>query len=70
MIMDFDGRGEGMRRAFEKTEEERLEIKKKKPMERDMYFVCMLSRVWLFAPMDCSLPGSSVCGILQAGVLE
>lgn len=45
MIMDFDGRGEGMRRAFEKTEEERLEIKKKKPMERDMYFVCMLSRV-------------------------
>ena len=45
MIMDFDGRGEGMRRAFEKTEEERLEIKKKKPMERDMYFACMLSRV-------------------------
>ena len=21
-------------------------------------------------PMDCSLPGSSVCGILQAGILE
>ena len=27
MIMDFDGRGEGMKRAFEKTEEEILEIK-------------------------------------------
>ena len=30
-----------------------------------------LSRVWLFAtPMDCSLPGFSVHGILQARVLE
>ena len=31
-----------------------------------------LSHVWLFAtnPMDCSLPGSSVHGILQARILE
>ena len=29
-----------------------------------------LSRVWLCDPMDCSLPGSSVHGIFQAGVLE
>ena len=30
-----------------------------------------LSRVWLFCnPMDCSLPGSSVHGILQARMLE
>ena len=28
------------------------------------------SRVWLCDPMDCSLPGSSVHGILQARVLE
>ena len=34
---------------------------------------CMLSRfshVWLCDPMDCSLPGSSVHGILQARILE
>ena len=24
----------------------------------------------LFDPMDCSLPGSSVCGILQAKILD
>ena len=29
-----------------------------------------LSRVWLFYPIDCSLPGSSVHGILQARTLE
>ena len=29
-----------------------------------------LSRVQLCNPMDCSLPGSSVHGILQARVLE
>ena len=30
-----------------------------------------LSRVWLFViPMNCSLPGSSVHGILQARILE
>ena len=29
-----------------------------------------LSRVWLCNPMDCSLPGSSLHGILQARVLE
>ena len=28
------------------------------------------SRCWLFSPMNCSLPGSSVHGILQARVLE
>ena len=28
------------------------------------------SRVWLCDPMDCSLPGSSVHGILQARILE
>ena len=34
---------------------------------------CVLSRfscVWLCDPMDCSPPGSSVCGILQARILE
>ena len=31
----------------------------------------MLSSVQLFCdPMDCGLPGSSVCGISQAGMLE
>ena len=62
MIMDFDGREEGMKRAFEKTEEEILEIKwkKKKPHTwKEMYFVCMLSRVWFFAtpwPVACQAP--------------
>ena len=35
--------------------------------------VCMLShfsRVRLYNPMDCSLPGSSVHGTLQARILE
>ena len=35
--------------------------------------VCLLShfsRVWLLRPKDCSLPGSSVHGILQARILE
>ena len=32
--------------------------------------VCSLSRVWLCDPMDCSLPGSSVHGILQAKILK
>ena len=34
---------------------------------------CMLScfsHVWLFKPVDCSSPGSSVYGILQARILE
>ena len=31
---------------------------------------CMLSRVWLCDPMDCSPPGSSVHGILQTRILE
>ena len=31
---------------------------------------CLLSHVRLFDPMDCSPPGSSVHGILQARVLE
>ena len=30
----------------------------------------VLSHVWLCNPMDCSLPGSSVCGIFQARILE
>ena len=29
-----------------------------------------LSCVWLCNSVDCSLPGSSVHGILQAGILE
>ena len=34
-------------------------------------FLCMHAcRVWLCVPMDCSLSGSSVPGILQARVLE
>ena len=35
--------------------------------------MCVLSRfsrVWLYVPLDCSLPGSSVRGILQARILE
>ena len=30
----------------------------------------VLSHVWLCNPMDCNLPGSSVCGIFQARILE
>ena len=30
----------------------------------------LLSRVWLFDPMDCIPPGSSAMGILQARILE
>ena len=37
-------------------------------------FICIhvscLSHVWLCYPMNCSLPGSSVHGILQARILE
>ena len=32
--------------------------------------VKLLSRVQLCDPMDCSLPGSSVHGVLQARILE
>ena len=32
--------------------------------------MCVLSHVWLFDPLDCSLPGSSIHGILQARILE
>ena len=32
--------------------------------------VCVLSRVRICNPMDCSPPGSSVHGILQARTLE
>ena len=36
-----------------------------------MCHVYVLSHVWLFCnPMDYSLPGSSVCGIFQARILE
>ena len=40
---------------------------------KDYISVCMLScfrLVWLFATLDCRLPGSSVHGILQARILE
>ena len=41
---------------------------------RETAFPCSevksLSHVWLWDPMDCSLPGSSVHGILQARILE
>ena len=30
----------------------------------------LLNQVWLCDPMDCSLPGCSVHGILQARILE
>ena len=33
-------------------------------------YACKLSRVQLYDPMDCSPPGSSVHGILQARILE
>ena len=42
-------------------------------MMMSIAFACMLScfsRVWLCIPKDCSLPGSSVHGILQASILE
>ena len=32
--------------------------------------VCVLSRVQLCDPLDCDSPGSSVYGILQAGILK
>ena len=36
-----------------------------------LHFVCVLSRcLTLCNPMDCSLPGSSICGIFQARILE
>ena len=37
-----------------------------------LVWVCvqLLSHAWLCDPMDCSLPGSSVYGILQARILE
>ena len=38
---------------------------------RDFMCACMLSRVQCYAtPTDCSLRGSSIHGILQAGILE
>ena len=33
-------------------------------------YVCALLCLTLYDPIDCSLPGSSVCGILQARILE
>ena len=35
----------------------------------DLMHMCLLSRVFLH-PLDCSPPGSSVHGILQARILE
>ena len=42
----------------------------KKDMPDCVVVIQSPSRVWLCDPMDCSLPGSSVHGILQARVLE
>ena len=39
-------------------------------LEHHSVCVSRFSRVWLWDPMDCSLPGSSVHGILQARILE
>ena len=35
-----------------------------------MHVLSRFSRIWLWDPMDCSLPGSSVDGISQARILE
>ena len=41
------------------------------PIEYLSVCVCLVTQWWLFCePMDCSLPGSSVHGILQARLLE
>ena len=54
-------------------------VKNEKYEERfSQVYVCVCVCVCVFSqscltlcdPMDCSLPGSSVCGILQARVLE
>ena len=34
------------------------------------FLMKLLSRVWLCSPVNCSLPGSSIHGILQARILE
>ena len=39
-------------------------------LEACWILVCAQSCLTLCDPMDCSLPGSSVCGILQARILE
>ena len=33
-------------------------------------YVCEVTQLWLCNSMDCSPPGSSVCGFLQARILE
>ena len=40
------------------------------PWQLSTVCVLSLSHVWLCDPMDCSLPGSSVQGILQTRILE
>ena len=40
------------------------------PREQAIYATSCFSGVWLWDPMDCSLPESSVHGILQARILE
>ena len=35
-----------------------------------MHVLSRFSRIWLWDPMDCSLPGSSVDGISEARILE
>ena len=40
------------------------------PYLLSFFFACMVSWVWLWEPIECSLPGSSVHGIFQARILE
>ena len=47
-----------------------LEIKKKDPFFSCVHSKSLQSCLTLCDPMDCSLPGFSVRGILQAGILE
>ena len=66
-------------RKSEKTKKTKKEIKITQQLVSpssilwQFFQVCILScfsRVWLCNPTDCSLPGSSVHGILQARILE
>ena len=40
------------------------------PKDKGCVYMCVLSRVWLFDPMDHDPPGSSVHGVFQARILE
>ena len=64
-----------MRRMFKKNKESIISHRKltlEVALITSFYF-CVLSHfscVWLCGPMDCSPPGSSVHGIVQARILE